>query len=178
MGENGLECNVHRDGICGLHNVEVERRKANREKIEQTQANVDKLDTMKRVVWGLVGTSALYLLIFTLTLANISGSDKKLDDYNKETSQRIVDLTLLVNRVALMVEIRDKGTDRLEQKIDALSSTVDAVQKEQYKSSKEVLNNTIDAVQKEQYKKSIEALSDTLEAVQKGQYKKSKDGNN
>lgn len=46
------ECNVTEDGVCALHNVEVERRK-------NQQVQVDKIPTLVKLVYTILGTNAL-----------------------------------------------------------------------------------------------------------------------
>ena len=54
--KNINECQIYKAGVCAFHEINIERRK-------NLEKEIDEMKPIKSAVWGLLGTSGLFLII-------------------------------------------------------------------------------------------------------------------
>ena len=102
MGENtGLEtigCLATENGVCKFHYASEERRRVLRRDIDHQQAEIDKMDAVKKVAYGLTALSGVLL---TVVLLNFNFTN----DARKESLARDVRLESQITEVTKQVAV-------------------------------------------------------------------------
>lgn len=120
MAEKKYQCNVHTTGICGVHNINVERR-------NNLQKEVDEMKPIKKIVYGLVASSSLILIVVTSCFSYSNETREKMEIRDKVTNDKINKLSIQVERLATISEMRGKQSDNVIRVLKDLNINMEKV---------------------------------------------------
>lgn len=115
-------CQINKDGVCALHNIEVERREGMKELVEKIP---DIMTTINR----LVGLSSLFLFVvagsFTYTYISKIELEKEIALGLKDRNQQVDNMLDSINRLTMVVGRNESQAKNTMDRIDRLSKTLE-----------------------------------------------------